>query len=155
MSHKIALLTVLNFNRATSADASEMEDAFRAGLITETELLKKLIDLASRNNALPVETLAEIATAAFPYGVATGSYDDDGENCKYCDDFASLRDAIIAWEEYSPGSAWSRLEFKVDGFMYALDPYKIRKAKRVKMDSGEMSTLYYPCDARGQFTEHN
>lgn len=148
------LLAVLQFNTATCGEANEMQTMLQDGLVTETEYLKKLIDLATRHNALPVETLGQFADTAFPYGVAVGKYESDGsEDCKYCDDFASVRDAIIAWEEYSPGSAWARLEFRVDNFVYALDPYKIRKAKKVVDDKGEKRTLYMPCDVRGNFRE--
>jgi hypothetical protein len=148
------LLSVLQFNIATCGESNELQIQMQDGLVTETEFLKKLIDLATRNNALPVETLAQFADSAFPYGVAVGKYESDGsENCKYCDDFASLRDAIVAWEEYSPGTAWARLEFRVDNFVYGLDPYKIRKAKTVVDDKGEKRTLYMLCNANGQFIE--
>lgn len=148
-------LPALQFNIATCAESNELRVQLQDGLVTETEFLKKLIDLATRHNALPVETLAQFADGAFPYSVATGKYESDGEeNCKYCDDFASLRDAIVAWEEYSPGSAWSRLEFRVDNFVYGLDPYKIRKAKKVTDDKGEKRTLYMRCNANGEFLEN-
>lgn len=153
MNH-MNLLSVLQFNIATCGEANELQIQMQDGLVTETEFLKKLIDLATRNNALPVEALAQIADGAFPYGVAVGGYESDGsEDCKYCDDFASLRDAIVAWEEYSPGTAWARLEFRVDNFVYGLDPYKIRKAKKVVDDKGESRTLYMLCNANGQFIE--
>lgn len=144
MSYKIAF---------PCPESVEIISQFEQGLITETEFYKKQIDFGSRSGLMGTEELAALATSIFVYGVATGSYDDDGENCKYCDDFASLRDAITAWEEYSPGAAWSRIEFTMDGFVYALDPYKIRKAQRVKMDNGETRTLYMPCDASGQLIE--
>lgn len=148
-------LPSLQFNIATCKESTELRVQLQDGLVTETEFLKKLIDLATRHNVLPVESLAQFADGAFPYSVATGKYESDGEeNCKYCDDFASLRDAIVAWEEYSPGSAWSRLEFRVDNFVYGLDPYKIRKAKKVVDDKGEKRTLYMRCNANGEFLEN-
>jgi hypothetical protein len=148
------LLAVLQFNIATGAEANQLHTQLQDGLVTETEYLKKLIDLASRHNALPAETLAQFADAAFPYGVVTGKYESDGEeSCKYSDDFASLRDAIVAWEEYSPGSAWARIHCRVDNFVYGLDPYKVLRAKKVTDDKGEKRTLYMPCDVRGNFRE--
>jgi hypothetical protein len=148
------LLAVLQFNIATGAEANQLHTQLQDGLVTETEYLKKLIDLASRHNALPVETLAQFADAAFPYGVVTGKYESDGEeSCQYSDDFASLRDAIVAWEEYSPGSAWARVHYRVDNFVYGLDPYKVLRAKKVTDDKGEKRTLYMPCDVRGNFRE--
>ena len=131
-------------------ESVEIVAQFEMGLITETEMYQKQIDMASRAGLMGTEELAALASSIFVYGVATGKYESDGsENCKYCDDFASLRDAIVAWEEYSPGSAWSRIEHTVDSFVYALDPCKIRKAQRIKMDSGETRTMYMPCDASG------
>lgn len=148
------LLSVLQFNIATCGEANELQKQLQDGLVTETEFLKAVIDLATHNNALPVETLAQFADSAFPYGVSVGKFDDGEESCQYCDDFASLRDAIVAWEEYSPGAAWSRLEFRVDNFVYGLDPYKIRKAKKVVDDKGEKRTLYMRCNANGEFMEN-
>jgi len=153
MNFKQSLITILQFNRVTSEEVGDISVALASGLITETEFLKKLIDLANRSNSVPKEALEKMAQESFPYSVATGSYDDDGENCKYCDDFASMRDAITAWEEYSPGAAWARIEFTCDGFTYGLDPYKIRKAKRVKMDDGETRTMYMRCNERGEFID--
>lgn len=148
-------LPSLQFNIATCAESAELRVQLQDGLVTETEFLKKLIDLATRHRVLPVAVLAQFADGAFPYGVAVGSYESDGsENCKYCDDFASLRDAIVAWGHYSPGAAWARLEHRVDNFVYGLDPYKIRKAKKVVDDNGEARTLYMMCNANGEFLEN-
>jgi len=150
MDHKQALITILTFNRETNNAVSELSVQYASGVLTETEFLKGVIDLANRTNAVPKESLEEFAKGAFPYGVAAGKWEDDGENCKYSDDFASLRDAIVAWEEYNT-MPWSRIEFRVDNFVYGLDPAKIRKAQKMKMDDGETRTIYMPCDANGHF----
>lgn len=146
------LIAVLSFNRNAVNECNELQKQLQDGLITETEFAKALIDLTMRKQALPLDQLEEIAKAAFPYSVATGSYESDGsENCKYCDDFATMRDAIIAWEHYAPGCAWARVEHCVDDFIYALDPYKIRRAKVVD-DNGKKRTLFMQCNANGEFT---
>jgi len=149
MDHKQALITILTFNRETNNAVSELSVQYASGVLTETEFLKGVIDLANRANAVPKESLEEFAKGAFPYGVVAGNWDGDEENCKYSDDFASLRDAIVAWEEHNT-RPWSRIEFRVDNFIYGLDPHKVMREQKVEID-GKKTSIFSRCDANGHF----
>jgi hypothetical protein len=131
-------------------ESVEIVTQFQMGLITETEMYRKQIDFGTRSGLLTAEQAEKLNAEIFVYGVAAGKYDDGEESCSYCDDFASLRDAIVAWEEYN-SAPWCRIEHTVDSFVYALDPMKIRKARKVKMDDGETRLIYDFCHPDGQF----
>lgn len=130
-------------------ESVELVSQFQQGLITETEMYRAQISLAKRTGLMDAEELQKLEGEIFIYGVAAGKFTEDGEDCDYCDDFASLRDALVAWEEYK-SAPWCRIEFRLDNFVYALDPYKIRRARKVE-DNGVKRTIYDFCHPDGQF----
>ena len=141
------LSTILQFNRATVKTHDELRGMFDGGLMTETEFLRAIIDLANRTNAVPAQALAEFAADAFPYGVAAGTYYDGAEDCKYCDQFATMRDALVAWEEHK-GRPWARIEYRMGDFIFGMTPEKVMRSEVVQID-GEDRTVYSRCDADG------
>ena len=54
------------------------------------------------------------------FHVSAGKYDDQERNCKYCESFHSLADALAAWEKYK-SYPWAVIEYR----KYELTPYRV------------------------------
>lgn len=91
------------------------------------EIKRQRDELRAENAALRTQLEAyegdpEIADArsnhGLPFSVVAGKYDGDERNCKYCDDFATLDEAITAFDAVSDYT-WAWIEYG----QYQFSPY--------------------------------
>lgn len=82
------------------------------------------------------------------FEVTAGTYDDEGENCKYSETFSFIELAIEAREKVS-SYPWSRLTIIGHDFIYEIDPVKHLKRVEVTVD-GKVRGLYVPCTQSGE-----
>ena len=82
------------------------------------------------------------------FEVTAGTYEDEGENCKYAESFESIDAAITAREKVC-SYPWSRLTVAGQDFVYEINPVKHLK-KVEALVGGRPSKVYIPCTPQGE-----
>lgn len=85
------------------------------------------------------------------FNVDAGKYEADGSrNYKYCDTFATMEEALAAYETVRD-YPWAEISLQDGDFVYALDVTRIRR-KTTAIIGGEERPIFNPCDPDGNFT---
>jgi hypothetical protein len=83
------------------------------------------------------------------FSVAAGKYETtDGmteENCKFCDSFETLEEAMASFDEHK-SYPWCRIELRDGDFIYEIEPTRIQR----KVACADGVERFMPCDFDGQ-----